>query len=351
MGRVRADRLDCVGKPQHGPARQFYHHRGFCGNHGGVAAPAGGEAQFPKELAGANTNAVADLNDGGALSDDPQGAGVVALAKHDLAGGKAADVTVQQCLSQLQRGQPGEHRNARTQPRQDFGDTIARRAAGGGNTRESRHENLTQQILVGGFNRLAGEPANQFVALVDGLLDQRVTGEGPDHVQARHVALVGVAQLRHRIAIVARQVDAASLQEFTGWGGAKARNNAVRGDRYLALQGVYHQAVVFDAVNVRPVIGGDRAGANRALYAGNVTRFGKGKVSAAIDDADGIMAGQGQRVFDPRVAGADDDNLFFAIFFRVAQLVLYPVHVCARHGEFVQIALQADRQRDQLGLD
>ena len=63
------------------------------------------------------------------------------------------------------------------------------------------------------------------------------------------------------------------------------------------------------------------------------------------------MVGQGDRVFNCRIAGTDDDDFFDLVFVRVVELILHPVPIVARHAHLSQVALQADRQDDIIGLD
>ena len=78
--------------------------------------------------------------------------------------------------------------------------------------------------------------------------------------------------------------------------------------------------------------------------------LGAAEFLAAVDDPDVVLLGQRQRVFDRRVAGADDQDRLVAELLGIVQLVLDALQVFARRTELARIAFEADRQHDVRGL-
>ncbi len=130
---------------------------------------------------------------------------------------------------------------------------------------------------------------------------------------------------------------------------ADASDDAVALDARFAVLGVDHERPRLDRLGLGIDEGGDVPLVDRGLDQGGIGRLRVRVVGDAIDDRDVVVGGERERVLDPGVAGADDDDLLAVIFVGIVELVLNERLLRAGNAKLAQIALDPDRQHDMLG--
>ncbi len=247
---------------------------------------------------------------------------------------------MEQELADLQRGERAVER----QPLADRRHQLGHRHG------DARLVQLVlEQRLVGRRNVVAEDVLHHLVALVEAVLDERVAGERADDVEARDLGFVGVGDVRIGRRAVARELDAAGFDELARRQRADAGDDAVAFDARLALGRVDDERARLDRLGLGIDEGGDVALVDHALDEGGVGGLRIRIVGDAVDDRDVVVGGERQRVLDPGVAGADDDDLLAVIFVGIVELILDERLLRAGDAELPEIALDADREHDMLG--
>ena len=102
-----------------------------------------------------------------------------------------------------------------------------------------RHINLTeflsQQWLVGRFNRVAKNIFDDLIALVHGLFDQRITTQCADDIKTRYVGLIMFCQFRHRAGIFIGKMHAEAFHQFAGRVCTKPSDNAMTKNVFFTI--------------------------------------------------------------------------------------------------------------------
>ena len=188
--------------------------------------------------------------------------------------------------------------------------------------------------------------------MVHRCLDQRIAGKSTDNVQARHIGLVGRADLRQGGPIGRRKSYAAGFDELARRGGAQSGDDAVAIDRNLPVRAVEGDRSGIDAQRLGAKVAGQITGFDGVRDQREVAVLGPGEFPFAVDNDDVVLRGQRDCVLDRRVARADHDNGLGLILFRIVELVLHVARLLgAGHVELAQVALQADRQNHLVGGD
>ena len=160
--------------------------------------------------------------------------GVVAFGEDAGAPGRRYDRAHQQQLAQSQHLDVAEEGQSLVNHADDALD-IASPA--------QRAELGPQDVVIGGRHLAAEQMLDHFVALVHGLLDERIAGEGADDIKPWHRRLEFRRQLRQRIRLRRDEAHSRGLDELTRRNGAQACNHAIAGNRPLPLLGRYHHAI------------------------------------------------------------------------------------------------------------
>ncbi|GBF31470.1 hypothetical protein MnTg04_01431 [bacterium MnTg04] len=211
--------------------------------------------------------------------------------------------------------------------------------------------------MIGRQDVVAGDIFDDFVTLVHRLLDQRVTAQRADDVHARDIRFILRGKLGKCRRVVAGKFDSAGLDEAAWRYRAESRDYPVAFDtrlRRFCLQYDRSSRCTVGSSNfgdVRAVEALDSAVIDRPGYQRQVAVLGTGKFVAAVNDDDVVVLGERNRIFDGRVAGADDNNRFLIVFVGVIERVLNDARILALDPKFAWIALQADRQDHRFGFD
>ncbi len=264
-------------------------------------------------------------------------------------GRRRADVGIEHELAQLQWRDVRKQFHVRLHAFQRFVDAA-----------ESRHrlELRLEQRFVGRFDFFAEDVFDDFVTLIHRLLDQRITAERADDVQAFHVRFVLRTDRRNRIRILVRKLHAARFDESARCGGAESRDDSVEKNLRFAVRRVQNHSAFFtanrkriDALGTRVVIALDRAVLDRFQDRRFVAFLGAREFVFAIDDDDVVLFRQRDRVLDRRIARADHRDDFAFVFVRIVELVLHERQVFTRASELADVALQADAHHHEFRFD
>ena len=87
----------------------------------------------------------------------------------------------------------------------------------------------------------------------------------------------------------------------------------------------------------------------RGQYRGQIGVFRATELVAPVDDVDVVLTRERERVFDGRVAGADDDDRLVAKCLGVVEVVFDAVEILAFHAETARVAFEPNREHDELG--
>jgi hypothetical protein len=160
----------------------------------------------------------------------------------------------------------------------------------------------------------------------------------------------------------ARELDAAILDEGARRGGADAGDDPVAAYALLAVAGVEDCPAGLDRLGLGLVADGEAAVGIVLDQRLGVGLLGGGEAFAhvrraglAVEDGDDIalrrILGERAGILDPRVAGADDEDMLVENRIRVVELVGDVRQVAAGAAHQVRIALRADGEDDVLGDD
>ena len=178
--------------------------------------------------------------------------------------------------------------------------------------------------MVRRLDIIASHELDHFVALVHGLLDQRVTAERADHVQARHVGFIVLAEFRQRRRIVARKHNAAGLDESSRRRRAEPRDDAIARHTRLAGLGIEDGGDTdLERGDTAVVKAADRPVVDGARDQRKVAFLGAREFVATIDDDDGIVTCERNRVLDCGIAGTYDENRFAVELIGIVERVLH----------------------------
>ncbi len=205
---------------------------------------------------------------------------------------------------------------------------------------------------------MAKDELDDLVTLIERLLDERVTGQRADDIQARDVRFVCSRHSRDGGGIVVGKFDAAGFDEFARRYGAEAGDETIAGHMRFAIGRAQH---------------GDHRllGARRFLHAGNlgavvaldfavfdalqdqieIAFLDTVELVLAVDDDDRVLLGERHGVLDAGIARAHHDDGLALVFLGIIELVLDTRQIFARHAELADVALQADGQHYGVGLN
>ena len=173
-------------------------------------------------------------------------------------------------------------------------------------------------------------------------------------MQAGHVRLVGIGELRHSGRVGVGKLDAKGLDQLARRDRAKACDHAVAadmlgpagglgGEARRAAAGLDH----FHAARRRAVAAFELAVLDRGEDQRQVAVLAAREFLVAVDHDHAVLLCQRDGVFDRRIAGADNDDGFVLVGLRIVELVLHDGKILARRPELAQVALQADREHDR----
>ncbi len=187
------------------------------------------------------------------------------------------------------------------------------------------------------------------------MLDQRVTGQRPDHIDARAGRLEGRREPGKGLAILAGEDDAAAFDKCARRGRTHARDHPVAADRLLPVARVEQQLTGAHLGRRGPSADGQPAGGRRLVEQFDIGRLGAREIGRAVEDGDDIalrrIGGEAERILDSRIARADHGDMLVDIFAGVVELILDMRRVGAGAGHQVRVALRADRQHHRLRRD
>ena len=196
------------------------------------------------------------------------------------------------------------------------------------------------------------------MSLVQAVLDERIAGERADRVEAGHRGLEGRRQRRIGLARRRGEGDARLLDEGARRGRAEPGDHPVAAQARLAVAGFHHHVPGLEP-------GGHRLGEHRKA-AGLARRHqrldvgvrGPGEVRRAVEDGHPValrrVGGKAERVLDPGVSRADDDDVLIEEGAGIIERVLdrrASLRTDARDAQEVGIALRPDGKDDMGSLD
>ena len=194
------------------------------------------------------------------------------------------------------------------------------------------------------------------------MLDQWIAGQRADHEDARCARFELRRQRGEGEAVVAGELDPASLDKAARRGRTDAGDDPVAADALLAIAGVERDPArldrlglgfVADAQLARGVVLGQRLGIG---FLGRGETFAHvGRLGIAIEDGDDValrrVFGKAARVLDSGIARADHHDVFVKDRCGIVELVGHVRQVEAGAAHQVGVALRADRQHDRFGHD
>ena len=287
-----------------------------------------------------------DFNRDRPLGNREQRASRFILLEYDLTPTIALRLAVEHELAHLQRRQIVQYRNIRPEEFEPFVNRPALRKAG-----KFRFE----YRFVGGLQiGVAVDEFNNVIALVHTVLDQRISRERADDINAFLGALEGWRQFGIGLAVLAGEFDPAILDKFAWRRAAHAGDDPVAFDRLLPVAGFQHQLAI-------PHLG--RGGFVADYHLALLARFHQqldigflrpGKFGRAVQNGDDIIlrriGGQAQRILDTGIARADHRDMLVIIFAGIVELILHQLVVAAGTAHQIGIALGTDRHDDGFGL-
>ena len=210
---------------------------------------------------------------------------------------------------------------------------------------------LFQNAVVGRQDIVAGDELGDLETLVHGLLDQRITAQGADHVQASDVGLVMIREFGQRRRVITWKCNTAVLDKTPRRDSAESRDNAATLNARLTGLGIEHdRSACVDRCDAGVVETRDRSILDSTCNQPKVAFFGTRKFVTPVDDNYGVVSCQRNGVFDGRVAGANNDDGLGLEFIRIVQRVLDASSIFARDAKLTRIALQTDRKNDGFRL-
>ena len=220
------------------------------------------------------------------------------------------------------------------------------------------------------------------------MLDERVTTQGTHHIEPGNAGFVGWREFRQGRGLLAGEAHTKTLDQLAWRNRAQSANHAVAFQHLFTCRCIEHHAQsgascalaclafgeihhrdhhgavkvflrrrrlrlhLVDMVDGGAVAAGQLVVAYRRLDGAQVAFLAAAELVVAVEQDDPVVVrGQGQSVFDGRIASAHDDDGFATVSSRVVELVLDVGQVVALHAERAQVALHADGQHDLFGGD
>ena len=217
-------------------------------------------------------------------------------------------------------------------------------------------ELVGQHRLVGRFEAgVAVQELDHVVALIHAVLDERIARQRANDMDARRGCLEGGGQDREGFPVRASEFDAAAFHEGTRRGRTHAGDNPVATDRLLPVARVEQQFVAAHFGRGGFGADGDATVAGRLVQQLDVGGLGLREIDAAVQHGYDIalfgIGGEAQRVFNPRIAGADNRDMFVDVFARIVELVLHVGLIGPGAAHQVGVALGADGEDHRLCPD
>ena len=185
------------------------------------------------------------------------------------------------------------------------------------------------------------------------MLDQRIAGQGTDHIDARNSALERLGQGGEGFPIRAGEGHAHRLDELARGSRSHAGNDPVTADGGWPFGRLDRHEAGRQQPGRRPRQDGNAtrvAGLHQRL---DVRLLGPGKVHGLVQQGDHISLGgigdQAQCVLDARVTATHDHDVLVNILGRIIERVLDVGHIRPGNGQSVGIALGSDGEDDGLG--
>ena len=273
-----------------------------------------------------------DANMHRAAQDREEGIGVVVDLHHHFTRCRRADVGIEQELAQLQRRESGEQGDVRSDLHDreiDFGQPGDAGELG------------AQQSFVGRFDIASTDELDDFIPLIDALLDQWIAGQRTDDVEARHIRFVTRRDRGHGGRIIAWKHHATGLDEGPRRQRTEARDDAIAQHLADTILGLDLNAQAFTRrmtgcqrrhrLRAGVVHTLERAVVDSARDVAQIALFGAREFVATIENDDTVAVGQPQRVLDSGVSGADHHDGLLAAGIRIVELILHLRQRIARH--------------------
>src|SRR5579862_6521710 len=156
---------------------------------------------------------------------------------------------------------------------------------------------------------------DDFVALIERLLDERIARQCPDHIKPRDRSFVAGRQLRQSVRLGGDVAYADRFDELPRGDGAEARDYPMTYMRDLARARLDYHATggalagtrlhILHAQYGSAVFATQDVAFDRLADPQRIAVFGARKPVSSIDDNDLIVTAQGHRVFDRRIPCAD----------------------------------------------